>query len=121
MKEMVYIYFFQIFLGKRLRTESELSDELFTKYLVNTEVISRKRLGRDQNIYRNRYPDTSTCFNGFWKLIVKWKGSVFKIIYRELMVYLALYYLLSLLYRYVFLDNDRAREYFEVTCIFFGR
>ena len=58
-------------LGKRVRTESELSDALFTKYLVNTEVISKKRLHREQNIYANRYPDTSKCFIGFAKLFLK--------------------------------------------------
>ena len=47
-------------LGKRVRTESELSDSLFTKYLVNSEVISKKRLHREQNIYANIYKSTKT-------------------------------------------------------------
>ena len=108
-------------LGKRIRTESEQSDALFTKYLVNTEVISKKRLHREQNIYANRYPDTSKCFIGFMKLFLKWKGSILKLIYRELLLYFMLFIFISLLYRYVLLPNDIAREYFEITCVFCGR
>ena len=116
-----YNKFWRYSAGKRIRTESEISDELFTKYLVNTEVISSKRLRRDKNIYANRYPDTAQCFIGFSKLFMKWKGSVFKIIYQELLIYLTLYVLISLLYRYVLFCHDAAREYFEMICVFCGR
>ena len=107
--------------GHRIRTESELSDEIFTKYLVNTEVISKKRLRREQNIYANRYPDTSKCFVGFMKLFLKWKGSILRLIYRELLLYFILFALISLLYRYILFENDTTREYFEIMCVFCGR
>ena len=116
-----FLIMFQCILGKRVRTESELSDSLFTKYLVNSEVISKKRLHREQNIYANRYPDTSKCFIGFMKLFLKWKGSILKLIYRELLLYFLLFISISLVYRYVLLPNDIAREYFEIMCIFCGR
>ena len=112
-------FYFQI--GHRIRTESEMSDEIFTKYLVNTEVISKKRLRREQNIYANRYPDTSKCFVGFFKIFLKWKGSIFRLIYRELLLYFVLFTMISLLYRYILFDNDNSREYFEIMCVFCGR
>ena len=125
MKPMHYINFWYqccwYYSGHRMRTDSELSDELFTKYLVNTEVISSKRLRKAQNIYANRYPDTSRCFVGFLKLFFNWKGSIIKLIYKELFVYVVLFMFISCVYRFLLVNDDTAREYFEIMCVFCGR
>ncbi len=36
------------------------------------------------NIYANRYHDTTLRFQGFFKLIAVWKGSVMKLIWHDL-------------------------------------
>ncbi|KAI1287100.1 Bestrophin-3 [Halotydeus destructor] len=44
---------------------------------------------------------------GFSKLLLRWKGSIYKLLYREMALFCSLYYLLSFLYRYVLNDNHR--------------
>lgn len=38
-------------------------------------------------------------FGGFSKLLFRWKGSIYKLLYKEFIVFVALYTLLSLVYR----------------------
>ena len=45
-----------------------------------------------------------------------WKGSVAKLIWHDLLVFLLLYYTLSLMYRYP--PTESYREYFEWVCIY---
>jgi hypothetical protein len=40
------------------------------------------------NIYANRYRDTSERCRGFINLMVVWKGSIFQLIWHDLMAYL---------------------------------
>ena len=50
---------------------------------------------------------TSHGLGVFWKLLVRWKGSIYKLVWQNLVVYLALYSSLSLMYR--FLLGEEAR------------
>ena len=49
------------------------------------------------------YKDTTSIFNGIWRLIVKWERSVYGLIWQELLIFLTLYFALSLLYRQEFI------------------
>jgi predicted membrane chloride channel (bestrophin family) len=40
-----------------------------------------------RNIYANRYDATSNPGQGFWKLMLVWKGSVLKLIWIDLVKY----------------------------------
>ncbi|XP_055952202.1 bestrophin-2-like [Argiope bruennichi] len=44
---------------------------------------------------------------GFAKLLLRWRGSIYKLLYREMVIFCGLYYSLSALYRYVFTENQR--------------
>ncbi|RWS26829.1 bestrophin-4-like protein [Leptotrombidium deliense] len=44
---------------------------------------------------------------GFSKLLLRWKGSIYKLLYREMLIFCTLYYSLSLMYRYVLADYQR--------------
>ncbi|GFR00117.1 bestrophin-3 [Trichonephila clavata] len=44
---------------------------------------------------------------GFAKLLLRWRGSIYKLLYREMIIFCGLYYSLSALYRYVFTENQR--------------
>ena len=44
-----------------------------------------------KNVYKNQYHDTAMRFNGFFKLMCVWKGSVIKLIYHDLAMFLILY------------------------------
>ncbi|XP_076265029.1 bestrophin 2 isoform X1 [Rhynchophorus ferrugineus] len=67
--------------------------------------------------YGGRVPNGST-FGCFWKVLGIWRGSVYKLVWRELVAYLCLYYSINLLYRYGLNENqqrifERIRLYFS--------
>ncbi|XP_023212454.1 bestrophin-2-like isoform X2 [Centruroides sculpturatus] len=59
---------------------------------------------------------TSRGFGCFWKLLFRWRGSIYKLLWPELTLYLALYYSCSAIYRFV-LTNPHKR-YFEKVAIY---
>ena len=111
--------------------ENQSSEDSFATYYVNTEVWSSDRLRKDKNIYANRYNDTSKRFRGFWHLMFQWKGSVLKLIYHDLLMYIFLYVSINLTYRYYIYEGAKAcdhkcsfeitRQWFEMFCVYCGR
>ena len=69
------------------------------------------------NIYDNVYNST-TRMGMLFTLLCKWKGSVFKLIYLDVFVFIIFYALLSFLYRYVFYKSDYSRQLFELVCFY---
>ncbi|KAH3699180.1 bestrophin-4-like [Dreissena polymorpha] len=49
-------------------------------------------------IYQNKV--ATTTFFGFFRLLKTWRGSVYKLIYKEILVFILLYVLISLVYRF---------------------
>ena len=63
-----------------------------------------------KNIYRNIYQDTTKHFNGgIFSMIFQWQGSVFKLVWRELLVYFMIYAAISFIYRCVLVSLDDQR------------
>lgn len=60
--------------------------------------------------YSAEVPNGSN-FGCFWRILWKWRGSVYKAIWRELLAYLCVYYTLNLTYRYGL--NEEGRRVFE--------
>ena len=105
--------------------------------LPGSGVWSSNRLDKERNIYANRYDDTSKRFRGFWHLMLQWKGSVLKLIYHDLIVYVSLYMCISLVYRFYLVEvaktctqsdhvsgsclSEIIREWFECFCIYCGK
>ena len=73
------------------------------------------------SIYSNRYHDTSKRFQGFFKLVMVWKGSVLKLIWHDLAIFIFLHTFLRILYTQVLIHHDVAAQYFEMICIYAGR
>ncbi|XP_033242510.1 uncharacterized protein LOC108165455 isoform X2 [Drosophila miranda] len=66
--------------------------------------------------YAGEVPNGSS-FGCFWKILWKWRGSVYKLIWRELVAYLCLYYTINVIYRFALTANQQAifnkiRQYF---------
>ena len=135
------LHFFYFCLEK---FENQSSEDSFASYYVNAEVWSSDRLRRDKNIYANRYNDTSKRFRGFWHLMGQWKGSVIKLIYHSLILYVTLFMAINLFYRYVVYETfarycdwdeyksgdphaivncnfEKGRQWFELFCVYCGR
>ncbi|XP_077997863.1 bestrophin-3-like isoform X2 [Glandiceps talaboti] len=53
---------------------------------------------------------------GFYKLLFRWKGSVYKLLWREALVFMLLYALVSVIYRAVLSTTQRQK--FEDFCIY---
>ncbi len=74
-----------------------------------------------KNIYQNIYSDTSRRMNGIWHVIFLWKGSVFKLMWHDILMFTIMYGLLAVLYRTVLFHFPVARELFELVCIYAGK
>ncbi|KAL1517097.1 hypothetical protein ABEB36_000905 [Hypothenemus hampei] len=68
--------------------------------------------------YGGLVPNGST-FGCFWKVLGIWRGSVYKLVWRELVAYLCVYYSINLLYRYGL--NEYQQRIFERIRMYFGQ
>ena len=144
MNDAPYI-FVLIFRTEKFENTSS-SEDSFASYYVNAEVWSSDRLRGSKNIYRNRYNDTSKRFRGFWHLMGQWKGSVIKLIYHSLLLYITLFMTINLFYRFILYEMlarkcdwnelqvnptnetsavnctaEKGRQWFELFCVYCGR
>ncbi|XP_033491543.1 bestrophin-4 [Epinephelus lanceolatus] len=55
----------------------------------------------------------------FFHLLLRWKGSIYKLLYRELIIFTFLYYFFSIVYRFVL--NDDQKRLFEKLSIYCDR
>ncbi|XP_065359657.1 bestrophin-3 isoform X1 [Calliphora vicina] len=66
--------------------------------------------------YAGEVPNGSS-FGCFWKILWKWRGSVYKLVWRELVAYLCLYYTINFVYRFALTEQqqkifNKLRSYF---------
>ncbi|KAK2727867.1 hypothetical protein QYM36_008369 [Artemia franciscana] len=66
-----------------------------------------------------QYEVASSTSGGFTRLLLKWKGSLYKLIYREMIAFLLLFITVSLIYRMAL--NESQQRYFESLARFFDR
>ncbi|XP_072319710.1 bestrophin-2a [Eucyclogobius newberryi] len=55
-------------------------------------------------------------FCGFSKLLLAWKGSIYKVLYKEFVAFFAMYTAISITYRFVLFDEQK--RYFEKLAIY---
>ena len=80
-------------------------------------VTQKNEVEQGENIYRNIYDGTTERFQSF-RLLAKWKGSCFKLIWHELALFLAIYFLLTIFYRHILYHYPTSRQTFELICIY---
>ncbi|XP_052845969.1 bestrophin-2 isoform X2 [Drosophila gunungcola] len=68
--------------------------------------------------YAGEVPNGSS-FGCFWKILWKWRGSVYKLIWRELIAYLCLYYTINVIYRFGLTESQQA--IFKKIRLYFGQ
>ena len=56
-----------------------------------------------------QYNVATASFAGFPRLLARWKGSVYKLVFKEVLVYAGLYVLMSVMYRMGL--NEEQRRY----------
>ncbi|XP_045105796.1 bestrophin-2-like isoform X2 [Portunus trituberculatus] len=68
--------------------------------------------------YTTKVSNTSFC--GFSKLLFRWRGSVFKLLAADLLVYFLLYFSVAAIYRFALRENEkRVFEKIAITCEYF--
>ena len=72
-------------------------------------------------IYKNVYEDTDSRIRSWINLFCVWKGSVIKLLWQDLLVFLIIYFSLSILYWQVLFYDEASAQYFEMTCIYCER
>ena len=76
------------------------------------------------NIYYNSYRGT-TRIGGTFHLLSRWKGSVFRLIWHDLLIFIFCYFALAIIYRVVLCDGDLVdsihKQRFELMCIYAKR
>ncbi|XP_002732879.2 bestrophin-4-like [Saccoglossus kowalevskii] len=50
---------------------------------------------------------SKASLTGFSSLLFRWKGSIYKLLYREMAVFIALYYILSIVYRHALQESQK--------------
>ncbi|XP_023337476.1 bestrophin-2 [Eurytemora carolleeae] len=83
--------------------------------------MGRKPEASRKNIYQNDYSETSKRMTGFFQLMGIWRGSVVKLIYHNVLIFLVFYFMLSFLYRVVLFEDDFHRQMFEIICVYSQR
>ena len=82
---------------------------------------ARKAEKKYQSIYTNDYSETSglSIFQSLKKMLLRWRKSVFKLIWAELLTFLGLYGLIAAFYHGLLcnLRNPKWRQIFELLCI----
>ena len=67
------------------------------------------------------YKDSSKYFEVSQHLWFKWKGSCLKLLWRQIAIWISCYTILSVIYRFILFQNPRARQMFELICIYAER
>ncbi|KAM3925357.1 bestrophin-3 isoform 2-T3 [Leptodactylus fuscus] len=61
----------------------------------------------------------NATFFGFHRLLLKWRGSIYKLLYREFLLFISLYSTLSVIYRFFLTDSQK--RYFEKLSLYCDR
>ncbi|KFM77568.1 hypothetical protein X975_12393, partial [Stegodyphus mimosarum] len=54
-----------------------------------------------------QYDVASSASGGFIRLLFRWRGSVWKVVYREMLIFTVCYILLTILYQFVLADSQQ--------------
>ena len=58
---------------------------------------------------------TANRLGSFTRLLFYWKGSVYKLIWLEVIIYLFVYFFISMIYRFALEDNKQKRYTYPYT------
>ena len=77
--------------------------------------------GKSKNIYTNIYKDSTRWYPGIWFLLFRWKGSIYKLLWTDFVLFAVVYAIISVVYRCVLVDYPEYRQGFELFCVFSRR
>ena len=103
-------------------TSTRVEDESEDESEEDIRDFNKKHgFGTSKNIYTNIYKDSTRWYPGIWFLLLRWKGSVYKLLWIDFVLFISVYALISVLYRCVFFHYPEVRQSFELFCVFTQR
>ena len=70
------------------------------------------------NIYMSIYPATRTFGWRIKYVLLRWKGSVFQCMWQDTLIYICLYFMISIMYRLIVVGGyTTAKQNFELLCV----
>lgn len=90
-------------------------------------IFKMSHIGHDSSSYQYILHETLLWFSryrSFMKMMLKWNGAVFKLIWHDLLLFLIIYFCLDFIYIFWLKEDPAAVEYkelFEMICIYCGR
>ena len=79
------------------------------------------RKGSEGNIYYNSYTDTTRKWSGLWFLLFKWKGSVYRLVWHDMTIFIIAFGFLTIFYRVILIHYPVHKQHFELLCIYADR
>ena len=92
-------------------SENESEDDVF-------DYNKKNGFGTTKNIYTNIYKDSTKWYPGICILLLRWKGSVYKLLWTDFVLFVAAFAVISFVYRFVLVDYPVYRQTFELFCVF---
>ena len=95
-------------------SDNESEDDIY-------DYNKKRGFGTSKNIYANIYKDSTKWYPGIVTLLLRWKGSVYKLLWMDFVLFIIVYTLISCIYRFVLFDYPEYRQGFELFCVFTQR
>lgn len=77
-----------------------------------------KKLGQLHTLFNSAYGNTGSRFNGILFLLFRWKNSVYKLVWSNLLTFLLAYYSMTFVYLFLIFDYPVMRQNFELVCVY---
>ena len=74
-----------------------------------------------ENRYSNQYSETNRPWSGMIDLLCRWQHSVYQLIWNDILIFIIIYFFLSILYHHVLFYHPTHKQNFELICIYADR
>ena len=71
--------------------------------------------------YSNQYSETNKPWTGMIDLLFKWQQSVYQLIWNDLLIFLFIYFFISIVYHHVLFYYPTQKQNFELICVYADR
>ena len=114
--------------GKAMNQEDKLENGRLSapnlpsksKFPSSTDIPTNifQNINKRDNIYYNTYNDTNRRWTGILSLLLRWKQSVYYLVWNAVIIFLVMYFFLAFLYRFVLWHYPTHKQNFEILCIY---
>ena len=71
--------------------------------------------------YSNQYSETNKPWSGMIDLLFRWQQSVYQLIWNDLLIFLFIYFFISIIYHHVLFYYPTHKQNFELICVYADR